>query len=191
MDSSSDGGNCSAWSVVTGRVNGSDVTATTTQQQVAVSTEVRMSGKVGARRLPSLVDPKWDAPRTKTMTRHHGESWVYCHPAGHESQLPGCYTLLHETQHAQILISANAFACLCYFLGQIDGGFLSPGTPYYVQVSAINSVGVSEAQQAETEVDCGDVDEACAPRAPPPPPTDAKVQRSTEIHSARPEDTPE
>lgn len=58
---------------------------------------------------------------------------------------------------------------------QIDGGFLSPGTPYYLRISAINSVGVGEALEADTEDTCGDVVDACSPRAPPPPPTAAKV----------------
>lgn len=51
VDYSSDDGNCSAWSVVTGSVNGSDVTAATTQQQVAVSTEVRIKGKTAVVRV--------------------------------------------------------------------------------------------------------------------------------------------
>ena len=58
---------------------------------------------------------------------------------------------------------------------QVDGGFFTPGTAYYVRVSAINSVGTSEAQEAETEDSCGEVEQACSPRAPPPPPVDAKV----------------
>ncbi|CAN0414307.1 unnamed protein product, partial [Scytosiphon promiscuus] len=57
----------------------------------------------------------------------------------------------------------------------IDGGFLSPGTPYYVRVSAVNDIGVSEAQSSEAQGGCGNVEEACAPRAPPPPPVAAKV----------------
>lgn len=58
---------------------------------------------------------------------------------------------------------------------QIDGGFLSPGTAYFTRISAINSVGVGEAQESESQDDCGGVEGACAPRAPPPPPVDAKV----------------
>ncbi|CAM9431342.1 unnamed protein product, partial [Hapterophycus canaliculatus] len=56
-----------------------------------------------------------------------------------------------------------------------NGGFLSPGTPYFVRVSAMNSVGVGEAQSSETQEGCGSIEGACAPRAPPPPPTAAKV----------------
>ncbi|CAM9560272.1 unnamed protein product, partial [Sphacelaria rigidula] len=62
---------------------------------------------------------------------------------------------------------------------QIDGGFLSPGTPYYLRLSAINSVGVGAALGADTEDTCGDVVDACSPRAPPPPPTAAKVYANT------------
>ena len=39
-DYSGDDGNCSSWSVVTGSANGTDVTSATTQQTVAVETQV-------------------------------------------------------------------------------------------------------------------------------------------------------
>ncbi|CAM9321423.1 unnamed protein product, partial [Phaeothamnion confervicola] len=67
-----------------------------------------------------------------------------------------------------------------------DGGVLSPGTPYYVRVSAVNAAGIGRAQDAATAADClpdgveagGAVEAAgaCVPRAPPGPAAAAFVR---------------
>lgn len=178
-DYSGDSGNCSSWSVVTGFSNGTDVTATTTQQQVFVSTQVR-SIYLG----------------TSTVLRQLCKDLLELHtvsgpPLQYYFRGFSCFFRVRLTID-KCLDFANLGARTLYMTlktlsivhavfptVKVDGGFLYPGTPYYVRVSSINSVGVGEAQEAETQEDCGDVDAACSPRAPPSPPVDAKVSALT------------
>jgi hypothetical protein len=58
----------------------------------------------------------------------------------------------------------------------IDGGFLSPGTAYYVRVSAKNDVGTGPPQMAvPTDPILENVDNSLAPQAPPGLPTNVRV----------------
>ena len=58
----------------------------------------------------------------------------------------------------------------------IDGGFLVPGTAYFVRVSARNNVGMGP-PQAATPIDpiLPNLDESLAPQAPPGLPMEVRV----------------
>lgn len=162
-DYSGDNGSCSPWSVVTGFSNGS-ATALTTQQHVSVSTQVRVTAH-------------WKCATEAFL----GLGWdVFLLVFLFLTQLLSCRSFADVLScHRKKVPDGKQSLPLTASLGcasvQVDGGFLSPGTAYHVRVSAINAAGASEDQEAEVQDNCGDVVDACTPRAPPPPPVDAKV----------------
>lgn len=161
-DFSGDDGNCSSWSVVTGSSNGTDVTAATTQQSVSVATQVGPASSSMC--TVHCADLTWSVSAARRAFALAQEMAAFVFNIR--------WRLVHVVENPT-RINPSFRANLVF--SQVDGGFFTPGTAYYVRVSAINSAGTSEAQEAETKDLCGEVDQACSPRAPPPPPVDAKV----------------